>query len=262
MNIFKSMLVEVFMPPGIWILIMIIGLLVLNRRLRFGKAIIFFGIVMMWLTSTTFFATSLYQALNPIMKWPEPVEVFRLADSSKIPQAIVVLGAGRRQDPSFLEYGQQNLKVNAIERLRLAAKLAKRTKLPILVTGGITNQKTTQGKEYAEAEIMSWVLASEFGLQATWLENQAMNTDENAAYSAAILKTEAITDIYLVTHATHMPRARKSFEKYGINVISVPVFFNAEPDMNVRNFFPNQISETRQIWHELIGYIVGYMKFY
>ncbi len=61
-----------------------------------------------------------------------------LKGSSQNPQAIVILGGRRRK--AALEtppnYQQQDLSSGSIERLRYGARLARQTKLPILVTGG------------------------------------------------------------------------------------------------------------------------------
>ncbi len=64
------------------------------------------------------------------------------SDMSKVnsanPEVIVILGGGRRKGAleTPTEYKQQDLSPNSMERLRYGARLAKQTKLPILVTGG------------------------------------------------------------------------------------------------------------------------------
>ncbi len=250
------------MPPGVWILLAILGLLISKKNLRLAKLTVFFAITMIWLTSTSFFATWFFVTVDPMMHWPKSVKISELNSSStkNSPEAIVVLGGGRSFRTDFPEYGQQDLQVASLERVRLAAKLAKKTGLPVLVTGGVTGAVRPNVEEYSEATIMSQVLASEFGVAVTWLENQAMSTDENAAYSALMLKKNNIQHVYLVTHATHFPRARYFFQKNGIAVTAVPVGFYESNGVNVRSFYPNQVNETRQIGHELMGVVWAQMK--
>lgn len=250
------------MPPGIWIVLAIFGFLISKKNLRLAKLTIFFAITMIWLTSTSFFASCLFVAVDPIMNWPQSVKISELNSSSikNSPGAIVVLGGGRRFRADFPEYGQQDLQAASFERVRLAAKLAKKTGLPVLVTGGVTGDVRLNVEAHSEAAIMSQVLVSEFGIHAKWLENQAMSTDENAAYSASILKKNNIRHIYLVTHATHIPRARYFFQRSGIDITAIPVGFDMANGVNVKSFYPNHVNDTRQIWHELMGTIWAQMK--
>jgi uncharacterized SAM-binding protein YcdF (DUF218 family) len=60
---------------------------------------------------------------------------------------------------------------------------------------------------------MKLVLEQELGLSPRWLEGQSNTTQENAKFSARILKDEGIKTIYLVTHFWHMPQAKTVFEK-------------------------------------------------
>ena len=76
------------------------------------------------------------------MNWPPHITSIAnnpndlLKGNSENPQAIVILGGGRRkvalETPP--DYQQQNLSSSSIERLRFGARLARQTKLPILVT--------------------------------------------------------------------------------------------------------------------------------
>jgi hypothetical protein len=124
--------------------------------------------------------------------------------------AIVILGGGRQKGAKDLpEYQYQNTSPQSMERLRAGARLAKVTKLPVLLTGGAPDRTGT--KDLSEAKVMSMVLKEELGIDARWLEEQSNTTQENALQSAQILKKEGIKTIYLVTHFWHMPRAKTQF---------------------------------------------------
>ena len=72
---------------------------------------------------------------------------------------------------------------------------------------------------------MQQTLAEDFGVDVHWVEERSINTGENAGYSAAILKREGISHVVLVTHAAHMPRARRHFEGVGLRVTPAPTGF-------------------------------------
>ncbi|MEZ5534978.1 MAG: YdcF family protein [Thiolinea sp.] len=129
---------------------------------------------------------------------------------SPLPQAIVVLGAGRNRNAP--EYGGESTSLSGIERLRYAALLHRKTKLPILVTGG---QPLPDVR--SEAELMRDVLEDEFGVPVRWLETDSHTTWQNAAYSQRILQDAGIRSAWLVTQAWHMPRSLFVFRNEDID---------------------------------------------
>jgi uncharacterized SAM-binding protein YcdF (DUF218 family) len=100
-------------------------------------------------------------------------------------------------------------------------------------------------------------LNNEFQIQARWLEKQSTTTEENAAFSAKMLKQEGITHIYLVTHFWHMPRAQAVFEKYGLKVTPAPMGFYQKDKFHPLDFYPSStgIERMRLIWSEVLGLI-------
>ena len=57
------------------------------------------------------------------------------------------------------------------------------------------------------------------------LEDKSRNTDENARFTAALVRPEASQRWLLVTSAYHMTRSMGLFEKAGFNVIPYPVAY-------------------------------------
>jgi uncharacterized SAM-binding protein YcdF (DUF218 family) len=137
------------------------------------------------------------------------------------PTAVVVLAAGRRAyAPEFsTSSGQESVDALTLERVRYAAHIAKQTKLPILVSGGVTNEP------HSLADLMATVLKDDFDTETRWREAKSLNTAENAIFSARILKRAGIKRIFLVTHAWHMPRARTAFMANGLRVVPAPTAF-------------------------------------
>lgn len=168
-------------------------------------------------------------ALMP-QQWPE------LAQHADV---IVVIGGGREVNDPAWQSDQPSLM--AMQRLRYAARLAKASQLPILVSGGLHF-----GQPPSEAQIMANSLQQDFGVVTRWLEGESRTTWENARYTAQILQAESIQRVILVTDAWHMPRSRWSYEQFGFEVVSAPVGFlggvNGRP---LNGWLP----ESKAIWH-------------
>jgi uncharacterized SAM-binding protein YcdF (DUF218 family) len=251
------------------------------------KALIVFGVTMLWMTSTNYFAVQITNLMGNYVVWPEPLNIsglesnqspltllpskiasrdqqknqfedkfqeHKLAHAQSHPKAIIILGSGRRLGALDLtEYQHQDISSTAMERVRFGAKLAKQTKLPTLVTGGAPDR--VQPIEFTEAELMARVLQDELSVSVKWLETQSNTTRENAQFSAKILKKENIHEIYLVTHFWHMPRAKAFFEREGFRVIQAPMGFYQKEQFNALDFYPSSaaIQRIRWIWRESLG---------
>jgi uncharacterized SAM-binding protein YcdF (DUF218 family) len=57
------------------------------------------------------------------------------------------------------------------------------------------------------------------------VEDQSLNTAENAIFSSKMLKEAGITHVLLVTHAWHMKRAVAAFAANGMSVTPAPTAF-------------------------------------
>jgi uncharacterized SAM-binding protein YcdF (DUF218 family) len=170
------------------------------------------------------------------------------------PKVIVILGGGVRDGAIDMpQYQNQDVSKEAMKRLRMGARLAKSTQLPILVTGGRPDR--TSSKDNPEGEIMAKVLEIELGVKTHFIENQSNTTQENAKFSAKILKENQINSIYLVTNDWHLPRAIKIFEKQGLNVIPVPTGYQYQEKMTPLDYLPSMegLELTRRCWHEIMG---------
>jgi uncharacterized SAM-binding protein YcdF (DUF218 family) len=171
------------------------------------------------------------------------------------PRAIVVLAAevdhGER-DPAAGDTDGQAVDLGplTVMRLRAAAALARRTGLPVLVSGG----KPPDGS-VSLAALMAESLRDDFGVPARWLDDRSDDTWENAADSAAILHREGIGSVYLVTHAWHMRRALLAFRHAGLRATAAPVLLDHPPTGIASDFAP-RLSGWRMSFyalHEWIG---------
>ena len=265
----RNLLSELLTPPGILIVWVLLMLFLIKKHELIKRALITVGLLMIWVTSTNYFAVQFTNLAGHWMNWPTYISstVSSFNDMSKVksanPEVIVILGGGRRKGAleTPAEYQQQDLTPSSMERLRYGARLAKKTKLPILVTGGAPDK--TSKEDLSEALMMKLVLEQELGLSPQWLEVQSNTTQENAKLTARILKNEGIKTIYLVTHFWHMPRAKAVFEKEGLIVIPAPMGFYQKTAFTPLDFYPSSegFQRTRWIWHEILGNLWYRVKF-
>lgn len=203
----KKLLATLLLPPVLPLLPLLGGLLLLRRRPRAARALLWSGLALQ-------FALIIPLTVAPLLASVERMPALT-PQASASAQAIVILGAGRREHAP--EYGGQTVNRLALERLRYGAHLARRTDLPVLVSGG-----SSDSSAIAEAALMKTVLEEDFGVAVRWTEAASWDTRQNARLSAKLLNEAGIHRILLVTHAAHMRRASREFEAAGLEVIPAP----------------------------------------
>lgn len=232
-NTFSALL----LPPLNLLLLLMLGIMLLKTRPRLARGLLCFGVAALWLLSTPVVSRALLQSL-------EQDTVLHSTDA----QAIVLLGAGRYFNAP--EYGSDSIGGYALERTRYAAHLARKTGLPILSSGG-----TPDGDGSAEGLIMKQVLEQEFHVPVRWVEDQSNNTADEARECWKILSPQGITKIALLTHAWHMPRSKKVFERAGFTVIPAPMGFSTGSPFSILQMLPSSkaLQKTSLAIHEWIG---------
>ena len=202
----KAVLKALVLPPTGLLLVALLGLVLLRRRPRLGRALAFAGVGGLFVLSMPIVAVGLLRALDDTP--PLDPEVARTA------QAIVILGGGVRRHA--LEYGGDTLSRLTLERVRYGARVARLVDLPVLVTGGSVYGGTT------EATLMRDALEHEFGVKVRWLEAQSRTTHENARFTSRTLRAAGIERVVLVAHSFDMPRAKAEFAANGSVVVPAP----------------------------------------
>ena len=184
------------------------------------------------------------------------LEIYPPLEPSKLPElasgprvAIVILSAGRRgYAPEYAAGDRGTVDALSLERVRYGAWLARRTKIPVLVSGGL--------KPVPLAMLMFDTLSQDYGITPRWIETKSANTAQNAIFSSTILKADGVHRVILVTHAWHMKRAMAAFEANGMSAIAAPTaFYSPEPQDFLSAVTPS-ISTLRMSaygMHELIG---------
>lgn len=199
-------------PPGVNVLLILLGLACLRWRRIAGLFLLGAGVVSLYLLSTARLSVALMDTLQGY-----PALVLDTARQSGA-QAIVVLGSGRR--PNTPEYGGDTVSARSLERLRYAVHLGRATGLPVLASGGDPNQN---GK--AESVLMREAAAADLRYPLRWTEERSRTTAENARYTAELLQGQGIRRILLVSHAWHLPRAVPAFERAGFTVTPAPTAY-------------------------------------
>lgn len=245
----RDFLKILFLPPMILFIGMAAGYVLSRRGHRAGVPLMAgaFGVlVILSLPAASFPLMGLAQrGVEPF----DPVLAMASLPPSRAPQAIVILSAGLdRRAPEY--GGAAAADQNTLQRLRYGAWLHRRTHLPILVTGGVLRKN-----DPALADVMATTLATDFLVKTRWRERQSLNTFENAEGSAEILMEDGIERILLVTHAWHMPRASRSFERAGLAVTPAPMAFENSEGFQWGALVPSTRAFHTNYYavHELIG---------
>jgi uncharacterized SAM-binding protein YcdF (DUF218 family) len=215
------------LPPASLFLLAATGWLLRRRWPRFGSFLAGAALLTLVILSTNAGSRLL---TGPLESMATPLAT----EAAGGAQAIVVLAAGRLEDAP--EYEGKNIPdYIALARLRYAARLQRRTGLPLLVSGG---NRAPDGDRGSKAEEMARALREDFGVAVRWVESDSENTAQNAACSARMLQADGITKILLVTDAMHMARAQAVFERSGLQAVAAPTVFFSRTSLGPAGFWP------------------------
>lgn len=243
----KPLLTALVLPPAGPLLLALLGLLLMGRRWLAGAVVSLLGIGMLWFLSCNAVGIGLAHSLLPQVK---PLNV-RSAELAGV-QAIVILGGGVLGRAP--EYGGPQPSASTLERVRYGAWLARKAKKPLAFAGGVG--WAASGMDISpEAEVARIVLQDDYGLQLRWSESRSRDTAENATRMAEAMRGDKIQRIALVTHASHMPRARAAYEKAGFQVTPAPTGFAAPRERELLEWMPSVhgLDLSRQVLREWLG---------
>jgi uncharacterized SAM-binding protein YcdF (DUF218 family) len=238
-------------PPNLFILLTVIGLVLAWRWTRLGLVVATFGGILLYLASMPVVADYLIGSVKAL------AGAIPILPSEGPPGAIIVLSADYRgSDTPGQSYTVGPL---TLERLAEAAREERRLGLPVLVSGG-----RPHGINDSLAGMMSTALQDDFRVSVRWRETRSLNTYENAAFSTDILRRAGVQSALLITHCRDMARALWSFYAVGYPVIPAicsgqragigRLARETEP-LSVSSFFPKvpALLTSYRALHELIG---------
>ena len=211
-------LVKIFvLPPGLLVALGVAGVALYPRHRGLGRGLLIVTPLLTWLFSMPLFAA---WAARPFeTDAPLATQNFDVTRAD----AIVVLGGGAYRDAP--EYGgADNVRPLTLERLRYGAHLQRLTHLPLVVSGGYAPYMAS-----SEAQLMQRALEEDFGVPVAGIEDGSSNTAQNARLSRAAFSYRTIV---LVTHAMHMQRAKRQFERAGFTVVPAPLGFVSAPQQD------------------------------
>ncbi|WP_312336592.1 YdcF family protein [Anaerospora hongkongensis] len=205
-----------FIPPGIF-LSLLLALAARTYRSQRKTAVFLFAFTIL------FYFCTISAVADPVIRSLESRYTPPAVISGDV---IVLLGGGATLDTPNLT-GPGHLSGYAANRLLTAAQLYHKYRLPILVSGGKVLE--TSGTEAELSRIL--LLDLNVPDEKILVENQSLNTSQNAVYSKKLLDFYGFNQPILVTSAFHMPRAVLQFQKVGSKVIPYPTDYQA----NVHN---------------------------
>lgn len=246
-------------PPGLILLLFLLGFILVAYERISGKIIILFSFALFWLFSTPIITQHLIDGLQN--QYP-PLAIEKNLPATPIEHsAIVILGSGVE---NALEYpNKHTLSDKTLSRLQYAVYLHNKIHLPIIVSGG-NRDKTAS----TEADLMQEVLTTLYHVPVILIENKSRNTRDEALLLAPLLKARNIHTIYLITHAWHMPRSmlafKQAFDALGITIIPAPMgFVILQSGDRLSDYLPLVTALNTSVFalHEYVG-ILWYRLFY
>lgn len=244
--VITNTLQSLIFPPGLFLLLLVLGLILLRFRPLLGRLLLGAGLLAGYLLST-------YAVSGFMMKQLQVYPALTVGQvKASHAGAIVVLSADRYRGAP--EYGHDTVGSMTLVRLRYGVYLQRLTGLPMVVTGG----HVLDGKGESFAAVMASALKDDYGVQDVWLEDRSRTTAENAIYTQQLLQRQGVDTVLLVTQSYHMPRAVAIFQKSGLKVIAAPTELQVESESDAPAFMrwlPNAgaLTESVRALHEMLG---------
>lgn len=258
----KPLLAALLLPPLPFLLLMLFGARLLAWRRWFGRTVLLLGLALVWLSATQGTGRWLQAVALPPPAPLDEAQVAALKPPKAEPSpttAILVLGSGRV--PRAPEFGVADLNAASLERLRYGVHLARATGHPLAFSGGVGwAQRREAG--LSEAEIAQRIAERDFLRPVKWIEGDSRDTLENAIFSIRVLKAAGVNRVVLVTHAWHMPRARRHFERIAagaMEIVPAPMGYFVPADQPLLDWLPTSVGfeQVRHVLRELIALRVG-----
>lgn len=253
--ILSKTLVYLILPVPFLALLLIIFLLVRNRKLKRVFLILF--------CSFFFLYTNPFLA-NYVMRWWE-TPATPIAELEEAYDAAIILSGVTDTD----KYPQDRVHTNkGADRILHTLQLYKLGKVPLIIVSGGSGKLITE-EEAAEAELIKRVLLlSGVAEKDIMTEEESRNTYENALFTTRLIKEKNLAEdkLLLVTSAFHMRRSLASFKKAGLLPRPYAVdFYAGEPEYTPDHLLipdPGAINQWTKLISEWTGCLMYRMSGY
>jgi len=240
----KKIVGTLLMPVSLSLLFTLIGLILLwfTHRTRLASVFVSIGFVILLFFSAYWPSRWLNTSLE--------MEHAPIDQVSNVVDAIVVLGGGVKTLPNVPANQQLSgtSLLRLVEGIRLFHALEQKGLSPTLILSG-----AGLPHEISTAEAMAGT-AKLLGIpeKNMVVESRSRDTFEEAQYLKKRLSTHPF---YLVTSASHMPRALSIFEKMGMHPIAAPTDFTEAKAPTYYYFIPDggNLSRSQRAVHEYLG---------
>lgn len=246
----EKFLSSLILPPGIFILTMLLLSVWVIRKHRFIGACIFLIALAMYITSIPIFAFCLNNAIDHSYQ--------RQLPPKDVLSAVVVLAGGVSEDENGRPFQPS---ISTMERLYAAIKLSKEhPACKFLIMSGCD--------AYDESVIPVAAVMQDAAKMMDCraqiiIEGKSRNTDENLKYSAEVVKKLGVKHVVIVTSNSHMARAMNFARKYIPEDIKVYAYpsggYRPKRKLTYDDFLPNvrALAASCVGIKELIGNVVA-----
>jgi uncharacterized SAM-binding protein YcdF (DUF218 family) len=240
MFLLKKIIAAFIMPSGAFVLLLAGGAFYFRKRCRQAAWFCLGVAALLWAGSAKVVADLLLG----------PLEYAYTAPVSPAGDVIIVLGGGS-YDPGPVFSAGERLHSSSLERNGAAALLHKKTKLPIIATGGAVFSRDPEAEAFA-------AYLEEQGVPARAIikETRARDTAENALYSYKLCVERGFKKPILLTSASHMPRAVYLFKRAGFAELTpFPVSRTVLKGRKryLRDFLPGTFHSANEALNEYLG---------
>jgi len=257
----RGLLTLLLLPPVPLLLLIALGAGLLRSHRKTGRTLLALGFLALWLSFTEGTAQwlGLHLLHRPAALEPQEIASLRAEQAARHDVAVLVLGGGAL--PWVPEYSRAELKPTSLERLRYGVWLSRQLEAPLGFTGG--NGWNENNWKMSEADLAQRTVAEDYGSQLRWMEGRSRDTRQNAAYSVPLLEADGVRKIVLVTHAAHMPRALRDFQRASqgrIALVPAPMSVRDDAMSEVFDWMPsaNGYERFRYVCYELLGLLAGH----
>jgi uncharacterized SAM-binding protein YcdF (DUF218 family) len=248
MFLFLSKVLDLFLAPLSWALLLLLLGVMLRRRAGLARLLSGLGVAVLYVFSTEAVSSALMRAVEE-----GAVSTFR---PDVTYDAVIVLGGGL--DPAATEHSGRPEYTAAVERVLRGFELLREGRAErVLISGGSLDPRP---QAVVEADVLAKQLQA-WGIPAERIvtEGRSRNTRENAVESERLVREHGWKTLLLVTSAAHMPRAAGCFAAVGLrpDMLPVDVRTSATP-LRRMSWLPRagNLGQSTDALRELVGRIV------